>query len=191
MQKLFSYVVDHDNGYAPNPFGGLCTLAKCKYGSPAKRNVVELAKEGDWVIGTGGASGLKRGESAGVGNLIYAMRIDRKMPLAKYWAAYRTSRIDAQIDYVVREGRFALLSKHFFYFGRNAVSISEIPKWNRKLSLEKKGPGFRSDFDQQFIDQLAKCLTRTFRIGVHGMPCKPGSDLTAPRCLPRMRRKLR
>ena len=28
MPKLFSYVVDHDLGFAPNPFGGFCTLAK-------------------------------------------------------------------------------------------------------------------------------------------------------------------
>ncbi|MBW2740862.1 MAG: hypothetical protein JRE64_18905 [Deltaproteobacteria bacterium] len=25
--KLYSYVVDHDYGYAPNPFDGYCTLA--------------------------------------------------------------------------------------------------------------------------------------------------------------------
>ena len=43
MAKLFSYVVDHDYGFAPNPFGGFCTLAKCKYGT-TKRNIVELAE---------------------------------------------------------------------------------------------------------------------------------------------------
>jgi hypothetical protein len=68
MRKLFSYVVDHDNGFAPNPFGGLCTLAKCKYGTPAKRNVVELANEGDWVIGTGGTCGLRRAKALVLGN---------------------------------------------------------------------------------------------------------------------------
>src|SRR5580700_5277478 len=124
MRQLFSYVVDHDNGFAPNPFGGLCTLAKCKYGSHGRRNVVELADVGDWIIGTGGTCGLRRGESAGVGKLIYAMRVDRKLPLSTYCSEYGAARIDAQDDHVVMEGRFALISKHFFYFGRNAVDIA-------------------------------------------------------------------
>lgn len=40
MATLFSFVVNHDYGFAPNPFGG-CKLAKCKHGSK-KRNIVEL-----------------------------------------------------------------------------------------------------------------------------------------------------
>ena len=27
---LFSYVIEHDLGFAPNPFHGVCTLACCK-----------------------------------------------------------------------------------------------------------------------------------------------------------------
>ena len=69
--RLFSYVVDHDYGFAPNPFGGICTLAKCKYGSK-KRNIVEMAERRDWIAGTGGADLSK---SAGHGKLIYAMRV--------------------------------------------------------------------------------------------------------------------
>lgn len=71
--KLFSYVVDHDNGFAPNPYYGVCTLAHCKFGRKGYKNAVELAKVGDWVVGTGG----KGKKSAGHGKLIYAMRKDR------------------------------------------------------------------------------------------------------------------
>jgi len=48
MPRLFSYVVDHDYGFAPNPSGGFCTLAKCKYKKEGKqrRNIVELAGRG-------------------------------------------------------------------------------------------------------------------------------------------------
>jgi hypothetical protein len=61
--KIFSYIVDHDEGREPNPYFGTCTLCRCKYskkleathGQKGSRNIVELAKEGDWVIGTGGA----------------------------------------------------------------------------------------------------------------------------------------
>lgn len=44
---LFSYIVDHDLGFAPNPFGGYCTLVRCKFGGKTgRRNVVELADVG-------------------------------------------------------------------------------------------------------------------------------------------------
>src|ERR1700680_4148150 len=114
MPKLYSYVVDHDHGFAPCPSGGFCTLAKCKYGSK-KRNIVEMAEVGDWIAGTGG---VDLGKSAGHGKLIYAMRVDDKLPLAKYCRENVGKRIDADHD-IGEKGRFALISHHFFYFGRN------------------------------------------------------------------------
>jgi len=83
MPGLFSYVVQHDLGWAPNPSDGFCTLAKCKYGSARKRNIVELAEVGDWISGTGGADPRV---SAGHGRLVYAMRVDEKLTLAQYHA---------------------------------------------------------------------------------------------------------
>src|SRR5688500_18551346 len=93
MPKLFSYVVDHDLGFAPNPFGGFCTLAKCKYSSDFKWNIVELAEQGDWVAGTGGADLTK---SAGHGKFVYAMRVDEIVPLDEYCEAYQGGRVDAE-----------------------------------------------------------------------------------------------
>lgn len=55
MPRLFSYVVDHDLGFSPDPFGGYCTLVYCKFSRDGKHpNIVELAQASDWVIGTGG-----------------------------------------------------------------------------------------------------------------------------------------
>ena len=80
--KLYSYVVDHDTGYAPNPFGGLCTLACCKYSKTGRRrNIVELAEVGDWIVGTGGRNETK---SAGPGRIIYAMKVVKTIPFADY-----------------------------------------------------------------------------------------------------------
>src|SRR5215831_8774518 len=110
MPKLFSYVVDHDHGYAPNPFGGFCTLAKCKYRS--KWNIVPMAEKGDWIAGTGG---VNLGKSAGHGKLIYAMWVDDKIPLAEYCQQNIGNRIDAKHD-IGEKGRFALISYHYFYF---------------------------------------------------------------------------
>jgi hypothetical protein len=81
MPKLYSYVVEHDYGLSPNPSGGFCTLAFCKFSMSGKRNVVELAKEDDWVIGTGGSGPL----SAGHGRLVYAMRVTKKLTLQEYF----------------------------------------------------------------------------------------------------------
>lgn len=80
MQRLYSYVLKNDNGSAPNPFWGTCTLTICK---PAIRRT---AKIGDWVIGTGSKnSKLKDGKMHNLaGSLVYAMKIDDKMTLADY-----------------------------------------------------------------------------------------------------------
>jgi hypothetical protein len=42
---LYSYIVTHDTGFAPNPFFGYCTLACCK------PDIRRTARIGDWVVG--------------------------------------------------------------------------------------------------------------------------------------------
>lgn len=166
MPKLFSYVVDHDHGYAPNPEGAFCTLAKCKYGSK-KRNIVELAEVGDWIAGTGGVDLSK---SAGHGKLIYAMRVDETISLAEYCRSNIGDRIDAEHD-IGEKGRSALISNHFFYFGRNAIDISDIPKNYLDHPFEKSGPGHRSCFSEEFVKDFAKWLKDTFKVGGRTSPC--------------------
>lgn len=181
--RLFSYVVDHDHGYAPNPFGGFCTLAKCKYGLK-RRNIVELAEVGDWIAGTGG---VVLSISAGHGKLIYAMRVDEKFSLAAYCRS-NGGRVDAKHD-IEEKGRSALISNHFFYFGRNAIDISDIPRTHLDHPFEKSGPGHRSDFSEEFVDEFAKWLKATYKVGVHGEPCEPHSELKLPRCPAQVRRR--
>lgn len=69
--KLYSYVVTHDSGFAPNPFHGYCTLANCK--PVIRRN----AKVGDWIVGN---SRKKEGN-----RLIYAMKVEEILPYASYF----------------------------------------------------------------------------------------------------------
>jgi hypothetical protein len=75
--KLYSYVLDHDYGFAPNPFYGVCTLATCK---PLIR---EKASVGDYVIGTGSAHRKRQGY------LVYFMHVDEIMTYDCYWADQR------------------------------------------------------------------------------------------------------
>jgi hypothetical protein len=184
MPKLFSYVVEHDRGFAPNPFGGMCTLAKCKHRNN-KRNIVEMAEIGDWIAGTGGADLSK---SAGHGKLIYAMRVDKKISLAEYCLDYNGKRVDAEHE-VMRDERRALISNHFYYFGRNAIDISEIPSKHLNHAFEKKGPGYRRDFSEEFVEDFASWLETTFRKGRHGDPCKPLSAVSRQRCQSQVMRR--
>jgi len=73
--KLWSYIVARDYGFAPNPFGGWCTLATCK---PKIRS---SAKVGDWVVGTGAKTKYNLG-----GRLIYAMQVHEILDFDTYWS---------------------------------------------------------------------------------------------------------
>ena len=79
---LYSYTVAQDNGFAPNPFHGFCTLACCKPG------IRRTAKEGDYIIGLG----PKR-----LGNrVVFAMRVNDVVEFEDYWheARFRIKRPD-------------------------------------------------------------------------------------------------
>jgi hypothetical protein len=176
---IYSYVVEHDNGHAPNPYFDFCTLCRCKYRiqPTGRKNIVELAKEGDWIVGTGGASD----RSAQHGKLIYAMRVDEKITRGEYFddrrfaakrraanGAYERTRGDNEWpkSKFERNEQFALVSSHFYYFGAKAIDIPE-----RFKHFEKKGPGFRSHFDQTDIHQFLRWLTKRRRLGKQGEPC--------------------
>ena len=76
LKKLYSYVVMHDTGFAPNPFFGYCTLACC---NPKIR---QTAEKGEWVVGlTSRASGNR---------IVYFMRVDDVLEsFGKYWTDSR------------------------------------------------------------------------------------------------------
>ena len=178
--KVFSYVVDHDNGHAPNPYFDYCTLCRCKFREKpgGHWNVVELAERGNWIIGTGGAN-LNR--SAGHGKLIYAMRVDEKLTRKMYYddprfklkkpanmGTYEMTRGDNRqpiCDFEKNE-QFALVSEHFYYFGKEAVDIPE-----QFRNFEKKGPWFRSDITPDDFGQFLRWLQANYKLGMHGEPC--------------------
>jgi hypothetical protein len=78
--RLFSYIVAHDYGLAPNPYWGRLTLTVCK---PAIRRTAEI---GDWVIGTGSKNvydknGNRKNHS---GRLVFAMKIEKVLTMEEY-----------------------------------------------------------------------------------------------------------
>jgi hypothetical protein len=186
--KLYSYVVQHDTGRAPNPYFGVCTLCRCKYrkSSAKPKNIVELANEGDWIVGTGGADTRK---SAGHGKIVYAMRVDKKLPREKYYAdpRFAKKRVEKSPqgdnerptdDFQKRE-QYALISWHFYYFGARAI---DIPKGAFR-KLEKRGPGFRRDFTRAYIHRFVEWLEKQEqKRGRYGEPCMCPEDPKGSKC---------
>ncbi|WP_298507015.1 hypothetical protein [uncultured Maribacter sp.] len=80
MTRIYSYILRFDDGAAPNPYWGTCTLTICK---PAIRRT---ARVGDWVIGTGSKnSKLKDGKKYDLSDsIVYAMKITNKLTLPEY-----------------------------------------------------------------------------------------------------------
>lgn len=76
--RAFVYKVKRDYGFAPNPFGGFCTLATCKPG------IRKSAAVGDLIFGIGVANRLPD-------HLIFAMRVNEKMGFHDYWQDPRFS----------------------------------------------------------------------------------------------------
>ena len=71
--RLYSYVVRHDYGFAPNPFFGVCTLATCK------PEIRKSARIGDWIVGTGSATNERHKY------LVYVMQVAEEMTFNQYW----------------------------------------------------------------------------------------------------------
>ncbi|HVP52939.1 MAG TPA: hypothetical protein VMT05_12550 [Terriglobales bacterium] len=181
QRKLYSYVVQHDEGRAPNPYFGVCTLCRCKFrdGPGKPKNVVELAKKGDWIVGTGGADARK---SAGHRKVVFAMQVDKKLTRGEYYDDPRFARKRPLKNgtYAQKKGdnerpknpferhdQFVLISRHFYYFGAKAICIPEdFPR------IEKKGPGFKtSEFDPEYISRFVHWLEKNQQPGRQGEPC--------------------
>ncbi len=150
MTLFFSYIVRIDDGAAPNPFKGMCSLTICK---PRIRS---SAKPGDWIAGVG-SKNAPSGDLTG--RLIYAMHIQQVLTLQEYderasteWpdrvpkmdSADIADRLgDCIYDFSGSEptqrlgvhgpknvktdlsGKNALLSKDFYYFGNRAIRLPD------------------------------------------------------------------
>lgn len=76
MSNLYTYVMQHDAGLAPNPFWDFCTLAVCTPNHQGSR-----AKRGDWIAGV---SDKRRGYK-----LIHVMEVDERVHIKDYFREER------------------------------------------------------------------------------------------------------
>src|SRR5262245_55889622 len=178
---IFSYVVEHDLGFAPNPFHGLCSLACCK---PLIR---KAAKIGDYVLGTGAARPNL------CGHITYWMRVDEIMGFDEYWADPRFRRkkpvmsgttylrYGDNIYHRDASGQFqqedsfhsledgtvslgdlqrdtgtadrVLIGRDFAFWGRSGVKLPDELR-----CLVKKGPGHKCSFSEEQVQSFLAWL---------------------------------
>jgi hypothetical protein len=178
MTRLFTYTIPIDDGAAPNPFHGMCSLAICKPG------IRRVAKEGDWVAGLGSKDAPSGDLSA---CLVYAMRVETVVSLREYdqraseeWperipdihSSDLSKRLgDCIYDYSHhipkqrlgvhgREnvetdlgGENVLISRDFFYFGSRPIKLPE------NLSrICHQTQGHRSDSNAPYFDQFVSWI---------------------------------
>lgn len=188
----FAYTIEHDLGFAPNPFHGYCTLGCCK------PKIRKKAQEGDIILGLGAVKPKLRG------HLCYWMRVDEILLFDEYWedkrfrqkkpimngttslqygdniyhrgadGVYRQeysfhslengeiSRGDLRRDTGTTEK--VLISRTFGYWGRSGIKLPDDLG-----CFAISGPGHKSKFD---VDQIASLMTwlSTLPCGFHDEP---------------------
>jgi len=149
--KHFAYRVDHDTGFAPNTEKGICTLSGCK-----KTTIEKWAKAGSWVIGIGGNNTTKPNK------LIYAMEVEENLPYSIFKRKY-----PEKSKYLKKEnaGTNVLVSRRFYYFGNNALSL---PDRLKHIIIDRCGCKCVSEED---IHKLKKHIWACgYKNGVLGQP---------------------
>ena len=119
MARLFTYIVRHDSGFAPNPFHDYCTVATCK------PRIRDTAQVGDWIIGTGSKSKDRDGF------LVYAMCITETMSFNKYWKDKRFRRKRPKMD----RGKKRACGDNIYHFDK------QTKLWKQEPSFHSCGDG--------------------------------------------------
>jgi len=195
--KLYSYVVTHDGGFAPNPFFGYCTLANCK---PKIRRGAQI---GDWVVGTGTTRNNQEPR------VVYAMRVTEVLTFEEYWADARfvekKPRFDADKKFECGDNIYyrdppnelwcqlrsqhsnvdgsvnlknlehdtsvnrILISKDFVYWGGNGP-VLPIEFDNDDIRIRKVGPGHKCRFPESVVSGFISWIRSHKKSGFIGKP---------------------
>ena len=197
--NCFRYKLDHDYGFAPNPFHGTLSLATCKSQLRMNKNV----KVGDWVVGLGSRS------MNNLHHVIFAMRVEEIITFDQYWEDPRFEckravingslvqmygdnvyHTDKNTGRVVQEycahsktggrtngkhwrrdvnGKNVLLSKTFYYFGD---CCPEIPVDLVYIDNDSRAIKYKDLAGEDAkIRAFTDWLETTYGQGIHGDPC--------------------
>ena len=199
VPRLYIYVVREDDGSAPNPFHGFCTLATCK---PQIRKKAQI---GDWIAGI---YPKQRGQNR---RLVYAMRVDETITYDGYWDDPRFlskrpkwesdnppeercgdnfyhrspdgSWIQEPGDHSNEDGSQnmnhtrkdtrnprVLISETFVYYGKNSIEIPDVLCNGDNHVVQNCGRGHRCNFSENFRQDFIDWLEAQMHIGIAGEP---------------------
>ncbi|NOR25024.1 MAG: hypothetical protein GQ542_11645 [Desulforhopalus sp.] len=195
--NLFSYIVTIDSGFSPNPFGGICTLA-CSVPS-IRRN----ANLGDWIIGTTPSPERNR--------LVFAMRVDRGLTFEMYWdfpeyECKKPGKNNGCGDNIYKMGKDGhlvqvknlfhskehfktdtsinrvLISKTFYYFGKEAVEIPDklIAVVRKAQGVKTLKPVPKNSDKRDIVPIFLEWLQENFDKGIHGDPTQVKAKCKLP-----------
>lgn len=197
--NCFRYKLDHDYGFAPNPFHGILSLATCKSEIRKNKNL----HIGDWIIGLGSKA------MNNIHHLVYAMKLEEKITFDQYWNdsrfqckkavlngslvhlygdnVYHTDKktgkviqencAHSEVDGFVNEGhykrdidgKYVLLSSTFYYFGDNAPLIPDEFDYIYEVARSLKYRDLIDDDEK--IQKFIDWINDNYEIGIHGDPC--------------------
>ncbi len=192
--RLFSYIVAHDTGLAPNPFWGYCTLSCCK---PTIRRTANV---GDYIVGL---SSKSKGNK-----VIYAMEVKEILTISEYFRDERfTGKIpDYSKETVVHKcgdnfyeplpndsyrqlrslhsdgdeedlgnkqhdlgGKNVLISQNFVYFGSKAIDLPD------RFAELKVGRSHKNRFSDELVSDFIQFVSAHEK-GMHAPPSKWPQD---------------
>lgn len=197
--KCWRYKLDHDYGFAPNPFWGIMTLATCKEQLRKSSNL----QIGDWIVGLGSKS------MGNIGHMIYAMKVEQIITFDEYWnnPIYACKRpvtngtlcqmygdnvyhTDQRTGNMIQEhcahsissnepnmghyksdisGKNVILSKEFYYFGDHCPLLPK--EYNYISNIHNRGNRQYSDLSEEQVKSFVSWLESKYTVGIHGDPC--------------------
>lgn len=194
--KYFSYKIDHDYGLAPNPFHGYCTLAVCKSNIRNNKNlkigdwIIGIGSKG---LGNfhklifamcleekitfneyweDNRFQLKKPVINGSLVQMYGDNFYHQDPITKDWiqenSAHSLDEGKTNIDHLKRDigGHFVLISKNFYYFGKNSPTIPQ-----KYLEVCSEGRDMKSNsIPLQIGHNFINWIMSNYPPGIHGDP---------------------
>jgi hypothetical protein len=143
MTRIYRYVLMHDTGMAPNPRGGLVTLATCK------PEIRKHAREGDWVVANFPSPKNEL--------VAWAGRIKRCIPVG-YYASEFPERDDALHEMTVDGEPQRIRGKHEWY--HQGTSEQHKDRSGNVLIFDMNSCWYFGDQGRQYHTTLEHLIAR-------------------------------
>lgn len=185
MNRICTYIINTDKGFAPNPFWGYCTLSVC-----TPNHMGANLDNGDWIAGF---LGKNRGHK-----FVYAMEISEKLNLTEYFQDSRFQLKKPNLDgdwkercgdnfysqnedgfWTQHRNRFHIgeaaklqdirnptmfLAERFWYLGKSAMTPPE------KFQLMFGGIEIRVNHPEELFDKFKHWVVTNFKEGITDVP---------------------